>query len=91
MEITEVRIKLMDEPLAEGDIFNVGNEHEITILDLARKVKEMTGSSSEIEYVPYEKAYGPGFEDMERRYPNIDKIRKLIQYEPRYDIDAIVK
>lgn len=90
-DVVDALIKLMEDPRAEGDIFNVGNEHEITIKELAHKVKEMTGSSSEIEYVPYEKAYGPGFEDMERRCPNIDKIRKFIGFEPNHDMDAIIR
>ena len=84
-------LKLMDEPEAEGDIFNVGNNHEITINELAQKVIEMTGSNSDIEHVPYEKAYGPGFEDMERRCPNIEKIRKLIGFEPTYGLEAIIQ
>ncbi len=84
-------IKLMNEAKAEGDILNVGNDHEITINELAQKVKEMTNSSSPIEHIPYEKAYGPGFEDMQRRCPNIQKIRKLIGFEPKYDMDAIIK
>ncbi len=83
--------KLMEEPKAEGDIFNVGNDTEVTINDLAQKVKQMTGSSSEIDHIPYEKAYGPGFEDMERRCPNIDKIRNFIGFEPSYDLDAIIR
>jgi len=83
--------RLMEETRAEGEIFNVGNGHEITINELAEKVKTMTGSNSEIEHVPYEKAYGPGFEDMQRRCPSIDKIRNLIGFEPSYDVDAIVQ
>lgn len=82
---------LMAEPKAEGDIFNVGNDHEVTIKDLAIKVKEMTGSGSEIEFIPYEKAYGPGFEDMERRCPNISKIRNLIGYKPEHDLESIIR
>ena len=82
---------LMDEPGAEGDIFNVGNGREITINELAEKVKEMTGSNSEIEHIPYEKAYGPGFEDMQRRCPSIEKIKGLIGFEPSYDIGAIIQ
>ena len=84
-------IRLMEEPDAEGDIFNVGNDHEVSIKDLAFKVKEMTGSSSEIEFIPYEKAYGPGFEDMERRCPNIEKIRNLVGYKPTFDLHAIIE
>jgi len=83
--------RLMDEPRAVGDIFNVGSGYEITINELAEKVKEMTGSNSEIEHIPYEKAYGPGFEDMQRRCPSIEKIRSLIEFEPSYDIDTVIE
>ena len=58
---------------------------------LAEKVKEMTHSSSEIEFIPYEKAYGPGFEDMERRCPNIEKINELIGFKPQHDMEAIIQ
>jgi nucleoside-diphosphate-sugar epimerase len=90
-DVVDAIIKLMDEPAAEGDIFNVGNDTEVSINDLALKVKEMTGSDSEIDLIPYEKAYGPGFEDMERRCPNIDKVRRLIGFEPTQDLDAIIQ
>jgi UDP-glucose 4-epimerase len=81
----------MDEPQAEGEIFNVGNDHEVTINELAQMIIDMTGSNSAIEHIPYEKAYGPGFEDMERRCPNIDKIRKLIGFELAYDLEATIQ
>ena len=90
-DVTEALIALMAESLAEGDVFNVGNDHEITINELAQKVKEMTGSKSEIEHIPYEKAYGPGFEDLERRCPNIEKIKSLIGFKPTYDLEAMIK
>ena len=90
-DVIEALIKLMAEPKAEGDIFNVGTDKEITINELALRVKEMTGSSSEIEYLAYERAYGPGFEDMERRCPNIEKIKNLIGFQPTYDLEAIVQ
>jgi UDP-glucose 4-epimerase len=90
-DVIEALVKLMAEPKAEGDVFNVGNDHEVTIKDLAQKVKEMTGSKSEIEYVSYEKAYGPGFEDMERRCPNIEKVRNLIGFEPKHNLEAIIQ
>ena len=83
--------QLMEAPAAEGDIFNVGNDHEVSINELAQKVKEMTGSSSPIDHIPYEKAYGPGFEDMQRRCPNIKKIRNLIGFEPIYHLDAMIQ
>ena len=84
-------IKLMDEPAAEGDVFNIGNDSEVTINQLAETVKRMTGSDSEIEHISYEKAYGPGFEDMERRCPNIDKIKNFIGFEPSHDLESIVQ
>ena len=90
-DVVDAMIKLMDEPRAVGDVFNIGNDQEITINELAEKVKEMTGSSSEIEHIPYEKAYGPGFEDMERRCPNIDKIKNLIGFKPKYDLESIIQ
>jgi len=83
--------KLMDEPSAEGEIFNVGNDTEVTINELALKVKEMTDSDSEIEHIPYEKAYCPGFEDMKRRCPSIKKINKLIGFKPSYDREAMIQ
>jgi len=90
-DAVEAIIGLMAEPQADGDVFNVGNDHEITINELAQKVKEMTGSHSNIEHVPYEKAYGPGFEDMERRCPNIEKINNLIGFKPEYDLKAMIQ
>jgi UDP-glucose 4-epimerase len=90
-DAVEAIIALMAEHQADGDVFNVGNDHEITINDLAQKVKDMTGSDSNIEHVPYEKAYGPGFEDMERRCPNIEKINNLIGFKPEYDLEAMIQ
>lgn len=90
-DVTGAILKLMNERNAEGDIFNIGNDNEVTINDLALKVKQMTGSVSDIEHISYEKAYGPGFEDMERRCPNIDKIRKLIGFKPLNDLEAIIQ
>ena len=76
---------------AKGNIFNIGSDKEVTINELAEKVKKMTGSASPIDHVPYEKAYGPGFEDMRRRCPNIEKIRNLIGFEPKYDLEAMIQ
>lgn len=84
-------VRIMEEAEAEGDIFNVGNDFEVSIQDLAQKVKEMTASKSEIEYIPYEKAYGPGFEDMQRRRPNIEKLKNLTGYQPRHDLESIIQ
>jgi len=90
-DVIDALIKLMAEPEAVGQIFNVGNEEEVTIKELALMVKEMAGSSSEIEYIPYEKAYGPGYEDMQRRSPDITKLKSLIHFEPETDLRGIIQ
>ena len=78
-------------PGAVGEVFNIGTHHEITILDLAKKVKAMTGSKAEIVFVPYEKAYEEGFEDMPRRVPDIGKIQKLIGYKPALSLEQTLQ
>ncbi|HEV8255111.1 MAG TPA: GDP-mannose 4,6-dehydratase [Vicinamibacteria bacterium] len=91
-DVVEVLIKLADEPAAVGQVFNVGNDHEeVTIMDLARRVRERTGSKSEIVLVPYDQAYEEGFEDMPRRIPDLSKLRKLTGYEPRVHLDEILE
>ncbi len=90
-DVVNAIIRLMQESSAEGDIFNIGNGKEISIKELAYKVKQMTNSASEIEFIPYEKVYGPGFEDMQRRCPNIEKLKKIINFKPTYDIDMIIQ
>jgi nucleoside-diphosphate-sugar epimerase len=84
-------IKLMDSDKTTGQVFNIGNGREITIMDLALLVKELTNSSSEILLIPYDRAYEEGFEDMPRRVPDISKIRKTIGYEPTLNIKEILK
>jgi UDP-glucose 4-epimerase len=83
--------KLMNEPAAVGKIFNIGSVDEITIKELALMAKEMTESSSEIEYIPYEKAYGPGYEDMQRRCPDVTRLKELIHFEPKTDLKGIIQ
>lgn len=75
---------------ALGEIFNIGNPEEISMNDLAFLVREKLGSSSEIIHVPYEKAYGPGFEDMKRRVPDISKIKKLTGWKPKTELDKVI-
>ncbi len=82
--------KLMDTPAAVGQIFNLGNNQSITILQLAEKIKKMTDSSSPIEFIPYEEAYEQGFEDMPERTPDLTKIKNLIGYQPQVDIDELL-
>ncbi len=81
---------LLDAPGAVGQAFNIGNENEITIMALAERVKARVGSASEVVVVPYHEAYGEGFEDMERRQPDISKIRGLLGWEPEKAIDEII-
>jgi UDP-glucose 4-epimerase len=73
-----------------GKVINIGNDFEISIYDLAQKVIEETNSTSKISYVPYEEAYGEGFEDMERRVPNIDLIRELVGWRPKRDLSTMI-
>src|SRR6056297_3653757 len=77
-DAVEALYRMMAEPEAVGKIINVGNEHEVAIKDLAALVKEMTESTSEIEFIPYERAYGPGFEDMQRRSPDVTRLKNII-------------
>ncbi len=83
-------IRLMDLERAVGEVVNIGNTEEITIEALAQKVKERTGSSSPIEYVPYDQAYEPGFEDMMRRVPCVDKLHALTGFRPRTPLNEII-
>ncbi len=80
-------IELADCPKAVGEVFNIGSTTEITILELARRIQELTGSKSEIVFVPYEKAYEKGFDDMRRRVPDISKISHVIGWTPRLSLD----
>jgi UDP-glucose 4-epimerase len=89
-DVIQGLIGLMEHPEAVGDVFNVGNNEETSIAEVAIRVKEMTGSSSEIKYISYEEAYGEGFEDMERRVPNLAKIGNLIGYKPKSKLDDIL-
>jgi UDP-glucose 4-epimerase len=89
-DVVGALIALAEHPAAIGGVFNVGNPAEISMMDLARKVREMTGSPSEIVLVPYDQAYEAGFEDMPRRVPDLRKIRGLIGYEPRVQLDEVL-
>ncbi len=82
--------KLVEEPRAVGQVFNIGNGREITIRELAERVRSFTNSTSEIVTIPYDEAYETGFEDMPRRVPDISKIRNLIGYEPKVQLDEIL-
>jgi UDP-glucose 4-epimerase len=82
---------LMDEPAAVGEIFNIGSDEEVTIDGLAKRVKAMAGSSSDIVHVPYDQAYAPGFEDMRRRVPDIAKIGRVIGWKPSFSLERTLE
>jgi UDP-glucose 4-epimerase len=90
-DVVKAMVALIDEPRAIGQVFNIGNGKEITIRALAEQIKQMTGSSSEIVMVPYDKAYEAGFEDMPRRVPDIGRIQALVGYRPTVELDETLR
>ncbi len=90
-DVVGAMVALMECPDAIGQIVNIGSGEEITINELAQKIIASTRSGSTIEHIPYERVYGPGFEDMERRCPDLTKIRGLIGYVPKRNIDDIIR
>ena len=89
-DVVRAMIGLVNEPRAIGEIFNIGNDEEVSIRRLAEMVKELTGSTSEIVTVPYDQAYEAGFEDMPRRVPDLRKVRKLIDWSPQVGLREIL-
>ena len=89
-DVVHAAIRLMETPDAVGEVFNIGNNQGITIRQLAEKIKDMTGSSSEITLVPYDQAYEGGFEDMRVRVPDLSKAAKAIGYNPAFGLDDIL-
>jgi UDP-glucose 4-epimerase len=90
-DVVGALIKLMDTTDSVGQVFNIGSSEEISIHDLAKRVKELTNSNSEIIFVPYDEAYEEGFEDMPRRVPDTSKINKLVGFEPKMKLDGILE
>lgn len=90
-DVVEAVTCLAEQPEAIGQVFNIGNTEEITIRGLAERVVALTGSASPIQYVPYDEAYAPGFEDMHRRVPSLEKITRLTGYKPRHSLDDILQ
>jgi UDP-glucose 4-epimerase len=89
-DVVGALLKLVSEPSAVGQVFNIGNVEEVSINELAKRVRKMAGSKSAIKLVPYEEAYESGFEDMPRRVPELSKIRALIGYEPKHSLEDIL-
>ena len=90
-DIVAAVLALMDTPAAEGQVVNIGGDQPISILELARRVVAAAGSASAIEFQSYREAYDEDFEDIRRRVPDLNKLRRLIDYRPRYDLDRIIQ
>ncbi|HRK34398.1 MAG TPA: GDP-mannose 4,6-dehydratase [Candidatus Hydrogenedentes bacterium] len=90
-DVVPALIGLMEKRDINGEIFNIGSTQRISIEDLAKRVIALSGSASEIVYLPYDQAYGPGYEDMRHRAPSLEKIRSAIGYEPKTALDDILK
>ena len=90
-DVVKALISLMDCEKTVGEIFNLGNPKSISINELAKRVKKITGSKSKIVHIPYEEAYEKGFEDMKHRQPDVAKIKKIINFNPLFNIDGIIE
>ena len=84
-------LTVIDSDKAIGQVFNIGNNHQISIMDLAKKVIEFTGSKSEIKNISYSDAYPEGFEDMQRRVPDISKIKNVLGWSPEFGLEQIIR
>ncbi len=89
-DVVVALLKLVQEPQSVGQVFNIGNTEEISILDLAHRIKALTDSASDIVLVPYDEAYEAGFEDMPRRVPDLTKIQRIVGYAPTVGLDEIL-
>lgn len=90
LDVVGALARLIGHPEAVGQVFNIGNDQEISISDLAEKIRALTGGKSPIRTIPYSEAYTAGFEDMLRRVPDLTKVRRLIGYRPTRDLDQIL-
>ncbi|MDQ3639973.1 MAG: GDP-mannose 4,6-dehydratase [Actinomycetota bacterium] len=89
-DVIDAVLRIIDNPRAVGDVFNIGSVEEISILDLARKIASMAGSGSDVKLIPYDRAYESGFEDMRRRVPDTTKLRSLVGWRPTRSLDDIL-
>ncbi|HSK70619.1 MAG TPA: GDP-mannose 4,6-dehydratase [Pyrinomonadaceae bacterium] len=90
LDVVEGLVKTLETPECFGQVVNLGNDKETSIKELAEKAIEMTGSKSEIRYIPYDEVYGEGFEDMQRRVPSLEKANRLIGYQPTRTLEDII-
>jgi len=91
LDTVEALLRLMKTPAARGQIFNIGNTEEVTILELAQRVIETLGSQSKVEFLPYDQAYAPGFDDMRRRKPLVEKLERMIGFRPQTSLREIIQ
>lgn len=89
-DVVGALMKVIEHPQALGEVYNIGSQNEVSILGLAQRIKELTGSDSSIVFKPYHEAYEEGFEDMLRRVPDTTKIHSLIGYRPKFSLDEIL-
>jgi UDP-glucose 4-epimerase len=89
-DTVEALLLLVESDAAWGTVVNVGSDQEISIRGLAERIRTRTGSGSSLTFIPYEQAYGPGFEDMERRVPDITRLDRLTGFRPRLTLDKII-
>jgi UDP-glucose 4-epimerase len=89
-DVVDGLMKAMESPVCFGQVVNFGSDKEVSINDLAKRAIELTGSTSEIRYVPYDQVYGAGFEDMQRRVPSLEKAGRLVGYRPTRTLDDII-
>jgi UDP-glucose 4-epimerase len=90
-DVVTALVKLMEHPDSVGQVFNIGSDEEISILELAERIKALTKSNSEIVFVPYDKAYEEGFEDMPRRIPDTTRVKELVGFRHEKDLDGILR
>lgn len=90
-DVVESLVRLISEPAAVGQVFNIGSDREISINELAERVREAAGSESRIVRIPYEEAYAEGFEDMQRRVPDVSKLERMIGYRPATPLDQVIQ
>jgi UDP-glucose 4-epimerase len=91
LDAVEALVRLQNLPAARGEVFNIGSTEEITILELAHRVIATLGSKSKVEFVPYADAYAPGFDDMRRRKPVVDKLKRVTGFFPQTSLDEIIR
>jgi UDP-glucose 4-epimerase len=90
-DVVRALVALPKQPQAIGQIYNLGSTEEVSILELAQRVKQVTQSPSALQFIPYDEAYAKGFEDMRRRVPSLDKIEQLMGWRPTQSLDDILR